>query len=259
MNMVDCRDAKAFQAALDRLSPGECIRIESLSSLAETADEVLARLVALQEHGGELISEKDGIDTRAGQGAAFFALCRALRALGGDPLPARRRDGIEKARAEGRYKGRRPITVDEAQFDAVVARWKEGEISARQAMAELELKPNTFYRRIKEREEQQMKDYKKVQQEIRGELKAATKKSRQELEELKKQVHAEAREARKAAGEKTELHDVEREIRKGRSQAEAEHQDTVRQMKKDVESETKELKKLLEEAETPSIAKESKE
>lgn len=156
MNMVDCRDAKAFQAALDRLSPGECIRIESLSSLAETADEVLARLVALQEHGGELISEKDGIDTRAGQGAAFFALCRALRALGGDPLPARRRDGIEKARAEGRYKGRRPITVDEAQFDAVVARWKEGEISARQAMAELELKPNTFYRRIKEMEEQKM-------------------------------------------------------------------------------------------------------
>lgn len=258
INTVLCQDSKAFQSVLDQLSSGDCIQIDSLFSVAETTDQLISCLLKLQERGGDLISDKDGIDTRSGQGAAFFALCQVLHELEGAQLPARKRDGIEKAQAEGRHKGRRPIAVDEALFDAVVARWKNGEISARQAMAELELKPNTFYRRIKEMEEQKMKDYKKVQHEIRSEIKAASKKSRQELDELKKQVHAEAKEVKRAAGEKLELHDVEREIRRGRIHAEAEHYDTVRQMKKNVESETKELKKLLKESEDPSPAEESK-
>ena len=249
MNIVLCRDPEAFQSALAQLSPGDCIQVGSLSALAETGDQLISCLIKLQECGGDLISEKDGINTRSGQGAAFFALCRALSELGGKQPPTRKRDGIEKARAEGHYKGRRPIAVDEALFDAVVDRWKSGEISARQAMAELELKPNTFYRRIKEMEEKKMKDYKKAQQEIRSEIRAVSKKSRQELDELKKQVQAETREVKKAADEKPDLRGVEREIRKGRIQAEAEHHDTVRQMKKDVESEAKELKKLLEETE----------
>ena len=247
MNIQFCKDPEAFRTALTQLSPGDCIQIDRLSSLAGTSEELISCLVQLHEHGGDLISEEEGIDTRSGQGAAFFALCRGLCEFNGKRT--RRRDGIEKAQAEGRYKGRRPILVDEGLFNAVVARWKNGEISARQAMAELGLKPNTFYRRIKEQEEQKMKDYKKVQQEIRAEIKAASKQSRQELGELKKQVHAEAKEVKKAAEEKLELHDVEREIRRDRHHAEAEHQDAVKQMKKDVEAEAKELKKLLEEAE----------
>ena len=258
MNTVFCLDQRAFQSALGQLSPGDCIRIDSLSSLAETIEELSSLLVQLHEHGGNLISEGDGIDTRSGRGEAFFALCRVFFELGRKDAPARKRDGIERARAEGRYKGRKPISVDEALFDVVVARWKNGEISARQAMAELGLKPNTFYRRIKEQEEQKMKDYKKAQHEIHDEIKEASKKSRQELDELKKQVRAEAKEFKKTTDEKLELHDVEREIRKGRIQAEAEHHDTVRQMKKDVEFEAKELKKLLEETGKPSPAEEVK-
>ena len=50
---------------------------------------------------------------------------------------------------DGKYKGRAPIAVDEEKFRKVCARWREGKISAVQAMAELELKPNTFYRKVK--------------------------------------------------------------------------------------------------------------
>ena len=69
----------------------------------------------------------------------------------------------------------------------------------------------------------------------------------EQLDELKKQVRAEAKEIKKAADEQLELHDVEREMRHDRIRAEAEHHDTVRQMKKDVEAEARDLKKLLEE------------
>ena len=73
-----------------------------------------------------------------------------------------------------------------------------------------------------------MKDYKKVQHEIKEEIKEAAKQSRKDLDEL-------------------ELHDVEREMRHDRIRAEVEQRDAVRQMKKDVEAEAKELKKLMEE------------
>lgn len=42
------------------------------------------------------------------------------------------------------------IEQNEAQFKAVCARWRAGEITATAAMQEVGLKPNTFYRRGKE-------------------------------------------------------------------------------------------------------------
>ena len=59
-------------------------------------------------------------------------------------------EGIEIAKAEGKYKGRKPVAVDEATFRAVCTRWRAGEIAATTAMQEVGLKANTFYRRVKE-------------------------------------------------------------------------------------------------------------
>lgn len=59
-------------------------------------------------------------------------------------------DVIEIAKAEGKYKGRKPIAVP--NFPTVYEQWKNGELTARQCMRQLNLKPNTFYRRVKEYE-----------------------------------------------------------------------------------------------------------
>ena len=244
MGNVRCNGPDDLRSGVEGLTPGDCVEVEELGLAAGNAREILAVLAAVGERGADFVSLKEGIDTRGGQGASFFALCRALSEA---KLFSRRRDGIERAKAEGRYKGRRPIAVNEELFDSVVALWQSGQITAREAMARLDLKPNTFYRRIKEMEEMKMKDYKKVEQEIREEIKGAAKQSRRDLSELKKQVKAEAKEIKKAADEKLELRDVEREIRRDRVRAEAEHNDAVRQMKKDVEAEARELKKLMEE------------
>ena len=244
MGTVRFDDLSDLRSALAYLAPGDCVELDSLDLFADNGKEMLDALANIGERGADFISLREGIDTRGG-GQSFFALCRALQ---GSDLFSRRRDGIERAKAEGRYKGRRPIAVDEGLFDSVVALWQSGQITAREAMARLDLKPNTFYRRIKEMEEMKMKDYKKVEQEIKSEIKEAAKQSRKDLDELKKQVKAEAKELKKAADEKLELHDVEREMRHDRIRAEAEQRDAVRQMKKDVEAEAKELKKLMEES-----------
>ena len=249
MEPVYAKDKKAFAEAIETIRAGECVRIDSISAVSDSAKDFLDAAVKLADKGGELVCESEGFDTRREQGALLFPLCRALSELEQAGRKARRHSGIERAKSEGKYKGRKPIAVNGELFESVVARWRGGELNARQAMALLELKPNTFYRRIKEQEEQKMKDYKQIEKEIRTGIREAAKQSRQDMHELKKQVRAEAEEVKQAADERLELHDVEKEIRRGRRKAEAEHQDNIRQMKKDVEAEARELKKLAQEQE----------
>ncbi len=65
----------------------------------------------------------------------------------------RQAEGIAEAKKKGVYKGRKPIEVNESMFKQIYAKWKATEITARQAMKELDLKPNTFYRGVKEYEQ----------------------------------------------------------------------------------------------------------
>ena len=246
MTVRHASDRQSFLKMLRELENGECLEVDSFASVAADSVEMIDAVSEIAARGADFVSLQEEIDTRSEAGPSFFALCRALHALDEEKTRSRRRDGIEKAKEEGRYKGRKPIAVDEDLFDSVASLWRSGEITAREAMARLDLKPNTFYRRIKEREELKMKDYKKAERELKEEIKEAAKQSRRDLDELKKQVKAEAKEVKKAAEEKLELHDVEREMRRDRSRAEAEYQETVRQMKKDVEAEAKEMKKILE-------------
>ena len=64
----------------------------------------------------------------------------------------RQAEGIAIAKSKGVYKGRKPIQIDNEQFVISYTRWKANEITARQAMLELNIKANTFYRRVKEYE-----------------------------------------------------------------------------------------------------------
>lgn len=64
----------------------------------------------------------------------------------------RQREGIEIAKQAGKYKGRKRIDPNMDLFKIEYARWKTGEQSAKLAMQHLKLKPNTFYRRVKEYE-----------------------------------------------------------------------------------------------------------
>ena len=64
----------------------------------------------------------------------------------------RQAEGIAIAKSKGVYKGRKPIQIDNEQFVIIYTRWKANKITPRQAMLELNIKANTFYRRVKEYE-----------------------------------------------------------------------------------------------------------
>ena len=60
----------------------------------------------------------------------------------------RQREGIAIAKANGIYRGRKPIQRPE--FTQVVSLWRSGELTAAEAMRRLDMKSSTFYRRVKE-------------------------------------------------------------------------------------------------------------
>lgn len=59
----------------------------------------------------------------------------------------RQREGIAIARTQGKYRGR--PAKDYPNFECVVARWRNGEITAVQAMKQLGMSKTRFYERAK--------------------------------------------------------------------------------------------------------------
>lgn len=66
-------------------------------------------------------------------------------------IKQRQAEGIEIAKAKGKHLGRPKATFPEG-FDGVYTMWKDGQITAKKAMQELELKPTTFYKLVAQHE-----------------------------------------------------------------------------------------------------------
>lgn len=104
----------------------------------------------LNEKGVEFISLKENINTQTPQGRFVLTIFGALAELERESILERQREGIEIAKAEGKYHGRKPIDLDINQFKKVCAKWRANEITATKAMELTGLKKTTFYRKVNE-------------------------------------------------------------------------------------------------------------
>ena len=143
-------DRTAFKEMMAFVRAGDTVVVESISRIARNTRDLLSIVSELTEKGVEFVSLKENIDTTPPQGRFMLTVFGALAELERENILERQREGIEIAKSEGKYKGRKPIDYDEAQMKALCKKWRTGEITATAAMKELGLKPNTFYRRVKE-------------------------------------------------------------------------------------------------------------
>ena len=143
-------DRAAFKEMMAFVRAGDTVVVESISRIARNTRDLLSIVSELTEKGVEFVSLKENIDTTTPQGRFMLTVFGALAELERENILERQREGIEIAKSEGKYKGRKPIDYDEAQMKALCKKWRTGEITATAAMKELGLKPNTFYRRVKE-------------------------------------------------------------------------------------------------------------
>lgn len=134
---------------LEFVRAGDTVVVESYSRLARSTKDLLNLIDALSEKGVNFISQKENIDTSTPQGRLMLTIFAGLAQFERECTLERQREGIAIAKSEGKYKGRKPIQVDEEKFKEVYDRWKAGKIKAVEAMKELELSKATFYRKVK--------------------------------------------------------------------------------------------------------------
>ena len=143
-------DREQLKALLKFARRQDVVITERISRIARNTRDLLAIVDDLSSRGIEFVSLKEKIDTSTPQGKFMLTVFAAMASLEREQTLERQREGIAIAREKGVYKGGQKKKIDKDKFVAAVARWRAGEITATKAMELLELKPNTFYRRVKE-------------------------------------------------------------------------------------------------------------
>lgn len=145
----DVEHRPELRKMLENLRPGDVVEVESYSRFARNTADLLRLVGEIEEAGAAFVSHKEQIDTSTPQGRLMMTIFAGLAQFEREQLLQRQREGIEIAKQNGVYKGRARIETGE-NFAEMVAAVDRKEITATEAMKRLGLKPNTYYRRVKE-------------------------------------------------------------------------------------------------------------
>lgn len=104
-------DRPEFQKMLDWVREGDTIYIHDLSRIARSTKDLLDLLDVLREKGVALVSDKESIDTSTATGKLLVTMVAAINEFERANLLERQREGIAIAKREGKYKGRKAVTV----------------------------------------------------------------------------------------------------------------------------------------------------
>ena len=127
----------------------DTVIVESISRFARNTKDLLTLIDLLTVKGVNFISKKENIDTTTPTGKFMLTVFGAVAELEREYILQRQREGINIAKAKGKYKGRKRI--NNGNFDVVYDRWQAKEITAVEAMKILNMKKSTFYRRVNEK------------------------------------------------------------------------------------------------------------
>ena len=141
-------DRPELKQMMEYVRKGDTVIVESISRFARNTRDLLELVERLKAKGVEFISKKEAIDTTTPSGKFMLTIFGAVAELEREYILQRQQEGIAIAKANGVYKGRKPIQRPE--FPQVVTLWREGQITAVEAMRRLDMKPRTFYRRVKQ-------------------------------------------------------------------------------------------------------------
>ena len=95
------------------LRKGDTLYIESFSRLARNTKDLLDIVEELRIKEVELVSLKEKVDTSTPTGKLMLNMLGSIYQFERDCLLERQREGIEIAKAKGKYKGRKPIDYPE--------------------------------------------------------------------------------------------------------------------------------------------------
>jgi len=141
---VSAKDTKRpeLQAMLEFAREGDTIYIHDFSRLARSTSDLLKLVEQLSVKGVHLVSNKENIDTSTPTGKLMLTMIGAINEFERANLLERQREGIAIAKRDGKYKGRKAVSV--ADFAEHYKRYMNREISKAQLAKELNVSRPTL-------------------------------------------------------------------------------------------------------------------
>lgn len=124
VSSVDIARRDALAEAVAWLRPGDTLVVTKLDRLARSVAHLVEILEQLEAKGASLRILAMGIDTGTPTGKLMLTILGGVAEFERAIMLERQREGIAKAKAEGRYKGRKPTA--RAKADEVLSLLAEG-------------------------------------------------------------------------------------------------------------------------------------
>lgn len=102
-----------LQEMLEFVREGDICYCVDFSRMARSTQDLLSICELLQNKGVHLVSIKENFDTSTPQGRLMLTIIAAINSFERENLLERQREGIAIAKAQGKYKGRKPIEVED--------------------------------------------------------------------------------------------------------------------------------------------------
>ena len=111
---VSAKDANRpqLQAMLDYVREGDVVHVHDFSRLARSTKDLLDIVDQLNAKGVILVSNKENVDSSTPTGKLMLTMIGAIAEFERTNLLERQREGIAVAKANGVYKGRKEIKID---------------------------------------------------------------------------------------------------------------------------------------------------
>ena len=154
-------DRPQYKRLLKRLRPGDLLYIKSIDRLGRNYKEILEQwdVITKQRAADIVVLDMPLLDTRQGRDLTgtliadiVLQLLSYVAQAERENIRKRQNEGIAAARKRGVKFGRRRVRVGEG-YEELAEKWREGEISSREAAEKLGISYQTFLRRVKEKAE----------------------------------------------------------------------------------------------------------
>jgi DNA invertase Pin-like site-specific DNA recombinase len=146
------KDRPKLNEMLDFVREDDVVIVESISRFARNTKDLLELVDILDNKKVQFISKKETIDTSTPAGKFMLTIFGAVAELERDYIKERQREGIELAKLQGKYRGRKKVGFPK-NWNEVYPRYKNREITGTKAINEMNLKKTTFYKLVKEYEQ----------------------------------------------------------------------------------------------------------
>ena len=131
-----------LQAMLDYVREGDTIYIHDFSRLARSTKDLLHIVECLQSKGVNLMSNKENLDTNTATGKLMLTMIAAINEFERENLLERQREGIAIAKRQGKYKGRKEISIKD--FDIHYKRYISRQVNKSGLARELKISRPTL-------------------------------------------------------------------------------------------------------------------